>query len=76
MAKAWRFLAAGLAAFGVAGRPGHTVYFEHFAAPDQSRHRERSDAEALGGDWRAVGNDLQGAMDAMADEVELAGEAG
>lgn len=71
MNQAWRYLAAGLAAFGVAGRPGHTVYFEMFGHQESTRNRARTDAEAIGSDWEAVGADLQGAMDTIDAEGAL-----
>ena len=75
MARALRYLTAGLAAFGAAGRPGHSVYIELFGQGEPSRDRSRTDAQAIFGDWQAVGGDLQTAMDKMDGELETSAPA-
>lgn len=69
MARALRYLAAGLAALGAAGRPGHSVYIELLGQRGPSRDRSRTDAQAIHGDWQAVGNDLRGAMEKVRREA-------
>ena len=69
MARALRYLTAGLAAFGAAGRPGHSVYIELFGQTEPNRDRSRTDAQAIYSDWQAVGGDLRGAMEKVRREA-------
>ncbi len=77
MARALRYVSAGLAAIGAAGRPGYTVSIPIFGwsafgaesgVGPATRDRRRTDADALAGDWRAVGGDLRSAMEKMDDQ--------